>query len=404
MTSATVTGREDNSQELKTLAVISVVHLISHYYWLVFAPLMPALRDLLDVSYTELGVAVMVMNLVSALTQAPTGFIVDRYGPRLLLFIGMLIGSAGFILAGVVPTYWMFMTGAVLIGLGNAVYHPADFSVLSAEMNPARMGRAFSVHSFMGYIGFAIAPPMAALFLWIDGVRLALIGTGVIGILVSLLLLPGIAIEQRNIKSDRLQPKTEGDKISAMSLMTPAVIGLTIMFTTLNMSTNIVQTFLVVALDQLFAIPHNLGNGALTSFLTAMVVGILLGGLMADRVRYQSSIASIGLTLCAVVLVVIAVVPLSIWGAIACITLAGFLGGIIIPSRDLLVRQASPPKAVGRTFGIVTTGFNFGGMVAPVIGGVMIDHHLPAWVFYGSAIFTITTVVIALVVDRRAKD
>ncbi len=403
MTSATMSGREDSSQELKTLVIVSLVHLISHYYWLVFAPLMPALKDLLGVSYTELGLAITVMNLVSALTQAPTGFIVDRYGPRLLLFLGMLIGSAGFILAGLVPTYWMFIFGAVLIGLGNAVYHPADFSILSAEMNPSRMGRAFSVHSFTGYLGFALAPPLAALFLWIDGVRLALIGTGVLGILVSLLLLPGMALEQRNIKSERAKPKTEGEKISAMSLMTPAVIALTIMFTTLNMSTNIVQTYMVVALDQLFAIPHNLGNGALTSFLVAMVVGILLGGMMADRVKYQSTIASIGLSLCAVLLVMAAILPVGTWGTIGLITGAGFLGGIIIPSRDLLVRQASPPKAVGRTFGIVTTGFNFGGMIAPVVGGVMIDHHLPAWIFYASAIFTVITVVIALVVDRRAK-
>ena len=201
MTSATFTGGHDSSQEMKTLAIISIVHLISHYYWLVFAPLMPALKDLLGVSYTELGIAIMVMNLVSALTQAPTGFIVDRYGPRLLLFVGMLIGSAGFILAGLVPTYWIFIFSAVLIGLGNAVYHPADFSILSAEMNPARMGRAFSVHSFMGYVGFAIAPPLAALFLWLDGVRFALIATGILGIAASLLLLPGLTIEQRNIKS-----------------------------------------------------------------------------------------------------------------------------------------------------------------------------------------------------------
>jgi MFS family permease len=121
-------------------------------------------------------------------------------------------------------------------------------------------------------------------------------------------------------------------------------------------------------------------------------------------VKYQSSIAGIGLTLCAILLVIAAVAPLGTWGTIGVITAAGFLGGIIIPSRDLLVRQASPPKAVGRTFGIVTTGFNFGGIIAPVLGGVLIDNHLPAWIFYASAAFTIITVVIALIVDRRARD
>jgi MFS family permease len=168
------------------------------------------------------------------------------------------------------------------------------------------------------------------------------------------------------------------------------------------MSTGIVQTYLAIALEGLFAIPIPVGNGALTAYLTTMVVGILLGGMMADKVKYQSTIAGTGLAACAVLLFIAGTVNLGTTGTISIVALSGFLGGIIIPSRDLLVRQASPPHAVGRTFGIVTTGFNFGGMIGPLLGGIAVDHHMPIWVFYLSAIFTLVTVFIALAVDRRS--
>ena len=398
MTSGVVTdAAEGDSRAARTLAVISAVHLVSHYYWLAFAPMMPALRDLLNVSYTELGLAITVMNAVSAVTQAPTGFIVDRYGPRLLLFIGVLIGSAGFILIGLVPTYPMLIAGAVLIGLGNAVYHPADYSILSAEMPPARMGRAYSIHSFTGYIGFAIAPPLVQAMLWMDGVRLALIATGLIGIVLALPLLPEIPGEQRGLTVRRSSPQ---ERTSSKSLVTPAVIALTLMFTTLNMSTGMIQTFMMVALEQLIDMPLDLGNRALTVFLSMLVVGIIIGGFIADRLKHQSTLAGLGLFAAALLICVIGAVNLGVTGTMLVVGAAGLLAGIIVPSRDMLVRQASPPDAVGRVFGIVTTGFNFGGMVAPIVGGMLVDHHAPAWIFYTSAAFMLLTVVIAVSVDR----
>ncbi len=398
MTSSAATATDQGDpRELRTLVVISAVHLVSHYYWLAFAPMIPALRELLNVSYTEVGFAITVMNGVSALTQAPTGFIVDRYGPRLLLFIGVLIGASGFLLIGALPTYPMLILGAVLIGLGNAVYHPADYSILSAEMRPARMGRAFSIHSFTGYIGFALAPPVVLTLLSLDGVRLALIVSGLIGVVLALPLLPDIPHEQRGLKARRASPKP---RTSSSALLTPAVIALTLMFTTLNMSTGMIQTFMMVALGQLFDMPLAVGNTALTVFLSMLVVGIIIGGLIADRLKHQSTMAAIGLTMAALLICVAGNVNLGVTGTMIVVGAAGLLAGIIVPSRDLLVRQASPPDAVGRVFGIVTTGFNFGGMVSPIVGGSLVDHHAPVWIFYTSAAFMLLTVVIAVVVDR----
>jgi MFS family permease len=157
---------------------------------------------------------------------------------------------------------------------------------------------------------------------------------------------------------------------------------------------------MMVALEQLFDMPLEAGNQALTMFLSMLVVGIIIGGFIADRLKHQSTLAGLGLFAAALLICVVGAVNLGVTGTMLVIGAAGLLAGIIVPSRDMLVRNASPPDAVGRVFGIVTTGFNFGGMVAPIVGGMLVDHHAPAWIFYTSAAFMLVTVVIAVSVDR----
>jgi len=84
-------------------------------------------------------------------------------------------------------------------------------------------------------------------------------------------------------------------------------------------------------------------------------------------------------------------------------SLAGFLSGMIMPSRDMLVRAAAPPGAVGRVFGIVTTGFNIGGTLGPMLYGWLMDHGEPKLVFAVSVGFMLLTVALALIGDRRMK-
>ena len=81
---------------------------------------------------------------------------------------------------------------------------------------------------------------------------------------------------------------------------------------------------------------------------------------------------------------------------------AGLLGGLIMPSRDMLVRAAAPPGAVGRTFGVVTSGFSMGGMVGPLLFGFIMDHHAPRWVFGASVVVMIIVALVALIGDCRA--
>lgn len=399
MSSAAAGTADTSRREIRTLTVIAAVHLVSHYYWLVFVPLLPMLKELLGVSYTELGLALTLMNIVSALTQAPIGFLVDRFGARLLLVLGVATGAAGFILIGLFPSYPVLLAAVVLVGLGNAVYHPADFSILSAEMSAARMGRAYSVHAFTGYLGFAAAPPVVLGLAWYGGAQFALIASGIIGVIIALPLVPEVPREQRSARRKSGPAKAS---TPARALLTPAILSLTLMFTTLNLATGVMQTYMVVALQGLLNVPQSVGNTALTTFLFTMVAGILVGGFIADKAQKQSFVATAGFGLSALCLIALTIFKPSAPVAIGIFAVAGLLAGIIVPSRDLLVKAASPPDAVGRVFGIVTTGFNFGGIIGPPIGGILIDNKMPEWIFYFAAIFMMITVVIALIVDHKA--
>lgn len=398
MTSTTADA-DGARQEMKTLTIVSAVHLVSHFYWLALVPLLPALTILLDVSYLELGVAITIMNAVTAATQAPVGFLVDRFGARLFLLTGVATGAAGFLLVAIVPTYPALLVAAVLIGLGNSVYHPADYSILSNEMKAERMGRAYAIHTFSGYLGFAVAPPVVLAFLWLGGPRFALAASGVAGLLLALPMVPGLFQERRQARGAKRAAKP---RTPALALLTGSVLALTLMFTLVNLSTGMMQTYMVAAVTDLLALPQSVGAAALTIFFIALVGGVLAGGFVADRARSKASVALGGFGMAGVFALAIPLLAPGASVTLALVAATGFCAGLIMPSRDLLVSQAAPPDAVGRVFGIVTTGFNFGGMIGPLIGGALIDGKAPAWIFYGSACFMLATVAIALAVEKKS--
>jgi MFS family permease len=101
---------------------------------------------------------------------------------------------------------------------------------------------------------------------------------------------------------------------------------------------------------------------------------------------------------------VIALIPLPSLVLTAAMAAAGFFGGVIAPSRDMMVRNAAPAGAAGRAFGIVSTGFNLGGIVSPLLFGWIMDQNLPHWVFGASVVFMMLTVLLALVTDRGPQE
>jgi MFS family permease len=383
---------------LRTLAAISTAHWVSHFHMFVVPMLFPFLKAQLGVSYIDLGLALTVFAVVCGLTQAPMGYLADRIGARKILLMGLTLGGLALMMLGLHLSYSWLIASSVLLGLANSVYHPADYAILSAHMDEARMGRAFSIHTFAGFLGGAVAPAVVAALVATTGGLGALIVTGAVGPLVALLLL--IAGIPDASAADR---DGDGAQASRPSIITPTIMVLTLFFMLLNLSNAGIGNFGVVALMSGYGVSFSSANIALTAFLGFSAIGVLAGGFLADRTQRHGQVAAACFALNAAIVLVIATITLPPLLLTTAMALAGFLGGVIAPSRDMLVRNAAPSGAAGRAFGIVSTGFNLGGIVSPLLFGWIMDQNSPHWVFGVSAVFMILTVLLALVTDRSPQ-
>ena len=384
---------------LRTLAGISTAHWVSHFHFMVPPMLFPFLKEQLGVDYLELGFALTVFAVISALTQAPMGYLADHIGARKVLLMGLTLGGFALIMLGLHLSYSWLIASAVLLGLANSVYHPADYAILSAHMDEARMGRAFSIHTFAGFLGGAVAPAIVAALVAMTGGYGALIVAGAVGPVVALALVV-VGIPDASA-ADR---KVDGVHPPRQNIITPTLIVLTIFFTLLSLSNAGIGNFGVVALMSGYGASFSAANLALTAALGASAIGVLAGGFLADRTRRHGQVAAACYAVNAAIMLAIAIVALPSPLLIAAMGTAGFFGGVIAPSRDMLVRNAAPPGAAGRAFGIVSTGFNLGGIVSPLLFGWIMDQNLPHWVFGASVVFMVLTVLLALATERGPQQ
>ncbi|HKX40689.1 MAG TPA: MFS transporter [Burkholderiaceae bacterium] len=380
-------------QDAKLIALVGLAHSISHFSQLLLAPLFPWLKDAFGVSFTELGLLMSIFFIVSCAVQALSGFAVDRYGPRPVLFLGLaLLGSAAFGFAAS-PSYWTLALCSVVAGVGNGVFHPVDYTLLNRKVHPQRLGHAFSVHGITGSLGWALAPalltPLAIAYSW----RVALVAAGVLAFAVLLVLWwnrASLALDDMVVsptKADAAMPAARPDS-SFGFLAIPAVWMCFGFFLLYAMALSGVQAFAPEAARQLHAVPVNLVGACLPVYMICAACGMVAGGFLvsgaADPARCERVIAA-GFGGAATIAIVLgfASVPAPLVPVL--FGLMGLGAGIAGPSRDLIVKRASPPNATGRVYGVVYSGLDIGQAIAPLLFGTLMDHRQPALVWLGIA-------------------
>ena len=392
------------SHDTKVISLVSAGHFFSHFYMLLLPPLFPLLRDIYGVGYTELGFAIAVFSITTGLTQVPVGFLVDRYGASRILIAGIYLEALAIALIGVFPYYGALLGFMVLAGLANAVYHPADYAILNASVNQQRMGRAFSIHTFAGFSGDTLAPLTILFLVAVANWRTGLIICGIAGALTATAMLYHSALLQDTTDT---QPDHRKDKTShsgvRLLLTAPIIMGL-LFFVCISLAGRGVNGFTVATLNALYETPLETAALVLSAFLFASPIGVLVGGWIADRVSRHDVVAASCFVVSGLAIFVVAAVELSLISIALLFAIAGFCSGIVAPSRDMMIRSVTPPGEMGKVFGFVSTGFNIGGIIGPILFGYLLDHSDPRLVFWAVAAISIVTVVTVLETGRRGRE
>lgn len=402
MTVATATlGRE-----VRVIGLVTSAHFLSHFYQLVLPPLFPLLTDVYGIGFTELGLVVTVFGLTSSIAQTPIGFFVDRFGGRMVLILGLALLSGAVALYGVATSLPALLALAVVGGLGNAVFHPADYSILSASVEHRRLGRAFSIHAASGNWGWAAAPLVMLGLSSIIGVRETFLVVGMAGLLVALGLWSQIGV-MRDEAGQRRERQSAGDKVptpGGLALLLSRPILLCFAFQTVYaMSFGGIRTFGIAALASMYAVPVAVLGGALTGYMIASSVGNLAGGYAADRTGRPALIFTTCVLVICGLISVLGSVEMSIVFVVTVMVAAGFLQGTLLPARDLLVRAISPKGELGKVFGFTSSGLSLGNALTALLFGWVMDQGLPEWVFYGSALFMLLALATYAETSRQAE-
>jgi FSR family fosmidomycin resistance protein-like MFS transporter len=362
-------------RDARVNALICSGHFLSHYYALCLPPMFLAWQQAFGVSYAELGLAIALMGGTSALAQAPVGFLVDRYGARRFLIAGTSLMTLSIAAMGLATSFWQIVLLAMLSGLGNSVIHPADYAILTGSVERSRIGRSFALHTFVGHVGFAAAPPVTAALMLLIGWRNTLLLVGGLGVpvVLSILWQSRILAEQK-----RMPARAEaGFRADVRQLLSRPILLFFGFFMVSSMAGAGIQSWLITVLHSLHGLTLEAASSVLTGYMVGTMSGVLLGGWVADRTDRHLAFVVVLTVIGSAILLWVDLVSMPQLATIGVLFAGGILIGASRTPRDVMVKDAAPPGQIGKVFGFVSAGLALGGAIMPVPYGMMIDAGRP---------------------------
>lgn len=390
-------------QDAAVIGLVGLAHCISHFSQLLLAPLFPWLKDAMGVGYAELGVLLTIFFVVSCIVQTLSGFIVDRYGPRPILFGGLaLLGIAAFGYAAS-TSWWMLAFFSVVAGIGNGVFHPVDYTLINRKVGKARLGHAYSVHGITGNLGWALAPALLVPITLVSSWRVALAVAGALAFVVLVILWFNRGPLALELQAEPVAKQTSASapvEATFDFLRIPAVWMCFGFFLIYAMALSIVQSFAPEAARQLHAVPVSLAAVCLTVYMVCSAAGMVAGGFLASDPARCERIVGLGFGIGAAIALVVGFAQVPAYAVPALFGAMGFATGTAGPSRDLLVKRSTPDNASGRVYGVVYSGLDIGQAIAPLVFGPLMDLHRYSSVWLGLAVLQGVLIVSAFNVGR----
>jgi MFS family permease len=392
--------------DARVIALVGLAHGTSHFYHLILAALFPWLKPAFGLTYAELGLLLTAFFVVSGVGQALAGFVVDRVGARAVLFFGVAMLGVSALVLSVAGSYPALMAGALLAGVGNSIFHPADYTLLNQRVSRARLAHGFSVHGISGNIGWAAAPlfmtTVAALSSW----RMALAYAAVLPLAVL-----GILVLNRTHLRPEPKPAAASPAAAAAGgegtlafLRLRAVWMCFAFFFLTAVALGGIQAFASIGLMQLYGISRELATGSYTAYMLASAGGMLLGGFVGAGRQDHDRTVAIAFAIAAALALLLGAAVVPGWLALPLMALVGFFSGVAGPSRDLMIRAAAPKNATGRVYGVVYSGLDSGLSVGPALFGLVMDAGHPGWLFAGIALFQALAIVTAVGVGGGTRS
>ncbi len=381
------------------IGLVGIAHASSHFSHLLLPLMFPVFMTTFGLSYSELGFLMTVFFVVSGVGQASAGFVVDRLGARPVLFGSLLTLAFGCLVVSVASSYLGLMVGAALLGLGNCAFHPVDFTILNQKVSAPRLGYAFSAHGLTGNLGWALAPVfmvgLSAAYDW----RMAYVGAAMMFLAILVLLL----WQRAFLHAEVTHHKHEAGQVSTLAFLKIPVVWWCFGFFFLStMTLAVVQSFAVSILQALHQVTFEAATFTLTAYMLCAAVGMFVGGFVAARwPRYSDKVVAGCMTVAAVLM---ALCGSGLFGAdltMVILAATGLAIGIGGPSRDMMIKKATPKGATGRVYGMVYSGLDVGFAVSPLIFGVFMDHGWYGATLLGAALVLLLSVWVALGVGRR---
>jgi MFS transporter, FSR family, fosmidomycin resistance protein len=392
----------------QVIALVGLAHGISHFFHLMLPPLFPWLMQDFSLSYTDVGLLTSTFFVISGVGQALAGFAVDRVGAQRVLLFGVAALSLSGVVLGMATSYPMLLLSAAIAGVGNSIFHPADFTLLNHRVSQPRLGHAFSVHGVSGNIGWAVAPVFMAGVTSVAGWHVAGFGAGAIGATVLLLLwlcrgtLADAADDVVIKPAAEAQTEAAGGSLAFLSSLAVWLSFAFFLFTT--MAFGILQNYSPAILSQVYGISLVAASGGLTAYLLGSGTGMLSGGFLAARADKIVAPALAFAALMAVILASGRMPALALWPLMACM---GFGVGFAGPGRDLLVRRAATSRfgksSFGRVYGFVYSGLDAGQALSPLFFGPMLDAGYFRQALVAVALLQLTALFTAVRVRRQVR-
>ena len=403
-------------QDAAIIGLVGVAHSVSHFSQLLLAPLFPWLKDEFNVSYTQLGLLLTIFFVTSTAVQAASGFVVDRFGPRPVLLLGLSLLGLGALGYANSHSWAMLAAGAVVAGIGNGVFHPVDYTLLNRKVHKSRLGHAYSAHGITGTLGWALAPALMVPVALASGWRAAMLCAAALAFAVLALL--WWQRERLALETDASLPVAAAARPGAATaaaaapaalpaaegpfdfLRIPAVWMCLLFFLFYAFALSVVQSFAPEAARQLHAVPVHLVAVCLSIYMVCSATGMVLGGFLAADPARCERVVGIGMGLAACIALSVALLPIAPAMVPVMFGLMGVVSGSAGPSRDMLVKRATPDNASGRVFGVVYSGLDIGQAIAPLVFGRLMDLHQYRSVWLGLALVQLVLIVSAFNVRR----